>query len=130
MKPGSDNLELPGKAPPSTCFPAQPASWYLFCPERELYRGPVSKPILGKRLVAFRTASGKVSVLDAHCSHLGADLGCATVTGETIQCPFHHWHYGIDGQCTHIPALNRIPPFARQRSYPAVLRHGYLFFFN
>jgi phenylpropionate dioxygenase-like ring-hydroxylating dioxygenase large terminal subunit len=130
MKPGSDNLELAGKAPPSTCFPAHPASWYLFCHERELSRGPVSKPILGKRLVAFRTASGKVAVLDAHCSHLGADLGCGTVTGETVQCPFHHWQYAIDGQCTHIPALGRIPPFARQRSYPAVLRHGYLFFFN
>lgn len=115
--------------PPGNAFPAHPASWYLFGRAGDLEK-PHSKRILGRQLVAFRTQSGKVAVLAAHCSHLGADLGCGTVMGESIQCPFHNWKYGADGVCHHIPGTNAIPGFARQTSYPAVERHGYLFFFN
>lgn len=49
---------------------------------------------------------------------------------ETIQCPLHHWQFGVDGACTHIPATKEIPPFARQTSYPVAVRHGNLHVFN
>jgi phenylpropionate dioxygenase-like ring-hydroxylating dioxygenase large terminal subunit len=68
--------------------------------------------------------------MDARCSHLGADLGRGRVIGESIQCPFHHWEYGASGRCTRIPIRQDIPASARQRCYPAVERHGFLFFFN
>jgi nitrite reductase/ring-hydroxylating ferredoxin subunit len=120
-------------APPAEAFPTWPASWYLFGESRELRQGPVSRHLLGRQLVAFRTESGRLAVMDAQCSHLGADLGFGEVIGETIRCPFHHWHYGCDGVCTSIPSQARgqvPPPFARQRTYPVVERHGYVFFFN
>ena len=85
--------------------------------------------MLGRRLVAFRGASGKVSVLDGHCAHLGADLGEGCIVGEALRCPFHSWEYGADGRCTHIPGLADIPAFARQTAYPVQERHGYVFFF-
>ena len=66
----------------------------------------------------------------AHCSHMGADLGCGNVVGESIQCPFHNWKYGADGVCNHIPGTGSIPAFARQTLYPVEERHGYVFFFN
>ena len=118
------------QAPAGNEFPAYPASWYLFGAAQEINKGPVSKPMVGRRLVAFRTASGKIAVMDARCAHLGADLGCGQVVGETIQCPFHSWRYGADGMCTHIPATSDIPSFARLRTYPVEERHGYIFFFN
>jgi nitrite reductase/ring-hydroxylating ferredoxin subunit len=121
--------ESPGSLPAEEQFPAHPASWYLFCESEQLRRGPVSKRILGRQLVAFRTALGKVAVLDAHCAHLGADLGFGTVHGETLQCPFHHWRYGCDGLCVAGPDPDDGPP-PRLRSYPAEERHGYLFFFH
>ena len=117
-------------APPADRFPTYPAAWYLFGESSELRDRPVSKDLLGGRLVAFRTVGGKVAVLAARCSHFHADLGNGCVVGETVQCPYHHWRYGTDGQCVHIPATPAIPAFARQRSYPAVERHGLLFFFN
>lgn len=120
----------PGAAPEASAFPAVPASWYLFCESRRLQSGPFSQRILGRQLVAFRTASGRVAVMDAHCAHLGADLGCGRVVGETIQCPFHDWRYGPDGVCAFIPSSAEIPPFARLRTYPVEERHGYVFFFN
>ncbi|HUS34528.1 MAG TPA: Rieske 2Fe-2S domain-containing protein [Verrucomicrobiae bacterium] len=117
-------------APPASAFPEYPASWYLFGRASDLGDGPVSKRMLGRQLVAFRTASGKCSVLAASCSHMGADLSCGKVIGESIQCPFHNWKYAANGVCNHIPGGERIPSFARQASYAAVERHGYLFLFN
>ena len=118
------------KAPPPEAFAAYPASWYLLCESGALDRGPLTRRVLGRDLVAFRTASGTVAVLDAHCSHLGADLGRGRVIGESIQCPFHNWRYGVDGVCVEIPCTKQIPHLARQLAYPVVERHGYLFFFN
>jgi nitrite reductase/ring-hydroxylating ferredoxin subunit len=118
------------QAPPVDRFPKYPVSWYLFCTANEIRRGPVSKNFLGRRLVAYRTSAGQVVVMDARCSHLGADLGQGRVIGEAIQCPFHHWEYGPDGHCRRIPAQADIPAFARQRCYPAVERHGLVFIFN
>jgi nitrite reductase/ring-hydroxylating ferredoxin subunit len=120
----------PVQAPPAERFPTYPAAWYLFGETRELRRRPVSRNLLGRRLTAFRTVGGRVAVLDSACSHLNADLGNGQVVGETVQCPYHGWRYGTDGRCTHIPAGEPIPAFAQQRSYPAVERHGLVFFFN
>ena len=116
--------------PAADRFPAFPRSWYFFCRGRELSRKPLARDLLGRRLVAYRTTSGQAVLLDARCSHLGADLGKGTVVGDALQCPFHHWEYGPDGRCCRIPCTSEIPSFARQASFPVVERHGHVFFFN
>ncbi len=120
----------PTRPPAAEDFASYPASWYLFCESRQLKDKPFSQRILGRQLVAYRKASGQVAVMDARCAHLGADLGCGTVVGETLQCPFHNWRYGADGVCTSIPHAAEIPSFARLRTYPVAERHGSVFFFN
>ena len=117
-------------APPAEQFPAYPSSWYLFGRAREIRRRPISKTLLGRRLVCFRTDDGQLAILDARCAHLGADLSRGCVVGETIICPFHNRRYGADGRCAYIPASAEIPAFARVRSYPVVERHGFVYFFN
>jgi aminopyrrolnitrin oxygenase len=116
--------------PSRSDFAAYPSSWYLFGVVRELDRGPLSKPMLGTTLVAYRTDAGQVVIMDGHCAHMRADLGKGKVVGDGIQCPFHGWRYGPDGRCTSIPRTDAIPRHARQRTYPAVERHGLLFVFN
>ena len=118
------------QAPLPERFPAYPVSWYVFCASRDLQRGPLSRDLCGRRMVAFRTDAGRVCILDARCSHLGADLGRGCIVGEAIQCPFHQWEYGPDGECTRIPVASAIPATARQAVYPAVERHGFVFVFN
>jgi phenylpropionate dioxygenase-like ring-hydroxylating dioxygenase large terminal subunit len=117
-------------APAADRFPAWPASWYLFGESGELRKGPLSKRILGRDLVAYRTQSGRAAVMEARCAHLGADLGNGKVVGECLRCPFHEWEYGPDGRCTRVPRSESVPEFARVLSYPVVERHGLLFFFN
>jgi nitrite reductase/ring-hydroxylating ferredoxin subunit len=116
--------------PSADDLPEYPASWYLFGSARRLGLGPFSREVFGRLLVAFRTASGRLIALDGRCSHQGADLGEGCVVGEELQCAFHHWRYGSDGRCTHIPAASHILQLARQHSYPIVERHGWLFVFN
>jgi phenylpropionate dioxygenase-like ring-hydroxylating dioxygenase large terminal subunit len=96
----------------------------------ELARGPISRTLFGQRLVAWRLSSGRPAVLSAHCSHFGADLGQGRIVGDRLQCAFHNWEYAGDGQCTHIPALENIPPTARQAAWPVTERHGLVFVFN
>ena len=124
---------IPAKAvhlPDASEFPREPATWYVFCTSADLKKKPLSKRMLGRRLVAYRTDRGDVTVLDAHCTHLGADLGRGTVVGDTIRCPFHHWRYASDGRCAAAAGCERPPKSAKLRCYPAIERHGYVFFFN
>ncbi len=116
--------------PSADGIPAHPACWYLFASCSELERGPISKELLGRRLVAYRTAPGQVAVLDARCSHLGADLGRGRVVSGRLECPFHAWEYGPNGRCVCIPGVADVPPFARLQAYPAIERHGQIFYFN
>jgi nitrite reductase/ring-hydroxylating ferredoxin subunit len=118
------------QAPAADRFARYPASWYLFGESAELDARPVSKRMLGRRLVAFRTAGGKLALLQGNCAHLGADLGGGRVVGESVQCPFHGWRYGADGVCVQAPGNRTVPAFARLQTYPVSERHGYVFFFN
>ena len=62
----------------------------------------------GNDLVVFRGMNGQVSVLDAHCQHLGASLahgGCVVKDG--IQCPFHGWVWNGEGRNVRIPYESR-----------------------
>jgi nitrite reductase/ring-hydroxylating ferredoxin subunit len=111
-------------------LPLFPASWYLFGESRTIGRRPVIRNMFGRDLVAFRTESGRLAVMDARCAHFGASLGNGRIQGDTIECPYHGWRYGADGECTAIPSGCPIPEFARQRVYPLQERHGYLFVFN
>jgi phenylpropionate dioxygenase-like ring-hydroxylating dioxygenase large terminal subunit len=61
---------------------------------------------------------------------MGANLAAGQVVGECLRCPFHHWEFDIAGRCRRIPSSADIPAFARQLAFPAVERHGCLFFFN
>jgi phenylpropionate dioxygenase-like ring-hydroxylating dioxygenase large terminal subunit len=116
-------------ADPAAAFPEYPVSWYYFASAAELRRGPVSREIAGRRLVAFRTAGGRLAILAARCAHLGADLGFGCVRGEAIRCPFHHWEYDADGVCRRVPGETEVPAFARQAVHPAAERHGHVYVF-
>jgi nitrite reductase/ring-hydroxylating ferredoxin subunit len=86
--------------------------------------------MLGRQLVAFRGESGRLGMMDARCSHMGADLGCGKVEGDAVICPYHNWRYDTEGVCTRAPGVTEPPRFARQRVFPVAERHGLVFFFN
>lgn len=96
-----------------------PRGWFLIGGSEDFIAAEVY-PLryFGQDLVAFRTESQGVVVLDAYCPHLGAHLGHGgKVEGETIVCPFHAWRFDQGGVCVEIPYAKRIPDRACTRSW-------------
>ncbi|HXF60569.1 MAG TPA: Rieske (2Fe-2S) protein [Caldilineaceae bacterium] len=105
-----------------------PVSWYPLCRSSDLKPGQARRVVAwGRPWAVWRSAAGQVSALEAICSHMGADLGRGRVVGEALQCPLHHWQYGADGRCVHIPASAAIPARACQQALPCIERYGLVF---
>src|SRR4051812_41683741 len=55
-------------------FPKVPKGWYYICQSSAMTHGPVGYEVGRSKYVAFRDVSSRARVLDACCSHMGADL--------------------------------------------------------
>lgn len=107
--------------------PVYPNGWYEIMRSEELAVGSVKAVnLVGQQLAVFRGESGKVSILDAYCPHVGANLGVGgRVRGDCIQCPFHGWCFdGQTGQCTEIPYSEKVPSFAKTKVWTCVEVNG------
>ena len=93
--------------------------WFRLVDSCDLKIGQVKYiKALGRDLAVFRGHDSLVRCLDAHCIHLGANMGVGgKVVGNCLQCPFHEWEFGGDGTCTKIPYESKIPPKTKTRSY-------------
>lgn len=112
-------------------FKSAPASWYYLGSTVEIMRSPQRLELPdGQKFVGFHAPGGGFAVIDARCSHMGADLSLGCVRNGRLACPLHRWEYATDGTCEHIPSSPEIPAFARQRAFPVEVRSGHVFFFN
>jgi nitrite reductase/ring-hydroxylating ferredoxin subunit len=112
-------------------FPASPNGWFSVGEGAALAVGDV-RPVsyLERELVLFRGEDGVARVFDAHCPHLGANLGVGgRVCGDGIECPFHGWRYDGEGQLAEVPGLDR-KPRASARVWPVCERNGRIFVWN
>jgi nitrite reductase/ring-hydroxylating ferredoxin subunit len=92
-----------------------PSGWYVVATSDELKPGELlSRRYFDREIVIFRTRSGALSIIDAHCPHMGAHLGkVGTVEGETIRCGFHGFQYDVAGTC--VATAYDAPPPRRAR---------------
>lgn len=105
-----------------------PTGWYNIGWSGELAPGGVLPlKYFGQELVAFRTAAGELSVLDAFCSHLGAHLGYGgKVIDDCIVCPYHGWEWNAEGYNTKIPYQDE--PIKRpMRKWTSLEQNGMMF---
>lgn len=107
-------------------FPPYPNGWFQVAWSDEVAAGAiVSLEYFGQELVAFRGGDGAVSVLDAHCPHLGAHLGHGgRIDDGAVVCPFHGWRFDGCGRCVAVPYASRIPPKAQLRAWPVCEVNG------
>jgi phenylpropionate dioxygenase-like ring-hydroxylating dioxygenase large terminal subunit len=85
--------------------------------------------LLGEDLVAFRTGSGRVGLIDHACPHRGAPLVLARNEAEGLRCIYHGWKFSPDGRCMDLPAEPRDSPMCAQmriKAYPVRERNGVL----
>lgn len=101
-----------------------PNAWYKLCDSKDIKVGAVKEiHALGRVFAVFRAADGssKISVMDAHCPHMGANMAVGgRVVGDCLQCPFHQWEIsGMDGSVANIPYDDKIPSKAKGRVWPS-----------
>lgn len=83
---------------------ASTGEWRDLLPDADLGVTPKAMMADGRALVVWRTASGRVCVLDDDCPHQGTELSGGSVDGETLRCPKHGWAVGTDGWCDQAAA--------------------------
>jgi phenylpropionate dioxygenase-like ring-hydroxylating dioxygenase large terminal subunit len=113
-------------------FTAYPSGWFVVATTDELIAGQLLQlRYFGRELIAFRGESGKASVIDAYCPHLGAHLGYGgVIEGDCVRCPFHGWKFDGRGNCVEVPYSDRIPPKAAIQAWPTLEQDGLIFVFH
>ncbi|NRA59567.1 MAG: Rieske 2Fe-2S domain-containing protein [Psychrobium sp.] len=108
-------------------LPSFPKGWYAVAWETHINeKDIINVNLCGQKLVVFKTESGEVSVLSAHCPHLGAHLGYGgVVEKDRIRCPFHSWEFGTCGKCVKTPFINK-PVKATVRKWYHQVANGML----
>ena len=114
---------------PARRFPFPiPFGWFQVAFPDDLAPGEVTAlRYFGRDLVLWRAEGGDFHLQDAYCPHLGAHIGVGgKVDGNHVVCPFHGWKYGPDGSCANIPYSQRTNKQARLRTYPTIVRNGFV----
>ena len=105
--------------------------WYAVALAEEVSADqPYGCDFLGGRVVVYRRKSGEPVVMTARCPHMGADLALGDIVEDEIRCTYHHFCFGVGGECTSIPSEGPIPPSARIFSYPCVEHLGLIWAYN
>jgi len=119
MNAPSDRIVTPAFAANSP-LPDWPRSWYVVARSAELPAGSVrAVSIGGSEVVLFRTVSGALGAVDAHCPHMGAHLRHGTVRGEHLECALHCWRIGVDGEV--VTQTSRAVSWPVQEQYGVVM---------
>jgi phthalate 4,5-dioxygenase len=103
--------------------------WIPMLLSRELEPGGRVKRVqlLGERLIAYRTLTGRAGVLGESCPHRGASLYFGRVEETGMRCAYHGWKFGLDGQCLEMPSEPAESSFAAKvchTAYPCAERGG------
>ena len=105
-----------------------PDGWFSVGPSARLAAGQlVTRTFFGHEIVVYRSQSGRVSVVDAYCPHMGAHFAHGgTVEGEHLRCPFHGFEFDRAGVCQKTGYGSRPPSDARLFVWPSVERNGFI----
>lgn len=77
--------------------------WHPVAFAAELGDQPLAAMLLDIPLVLFRDGDRLAAAVD-RCPHRGSRLSRGWMKDGQLVCPYHGLHYGLDGQCTRIPA--------------------------
>jgi phthalate 4,5-dioxygenase oxygenase subunit len=88
---------------------------------------PVRIRLLGENLIAFRTTSGEVGLVQNACPHRGASMFFGRNEEEGLRCVYHGWKFDVTGACVDMPsepAESNFKNKVRTLAYPCRERNG------
>jgi len=92
--------------------------WYVAALSSEVGRSLLSRTLLGKRAVLYRTLAGEVVALDDRCIHRSFPLSGGVLENDTIVCGYHGFRYGAEGDLIEVPSQERCPRGLGVHRYP------------
>ena len=97
-----------------------PFGWYNICRANDMNPGTLSeKRVFGENLLLWRGEDGAYHLQENYCPHLGANIGAdGKVVGNAVECPFHGWRFGGNGNLVEIPYAPDAKTQACLRNYP------------
>ncbi len=79
--------------------------WYIACESKSLGRDrPVGTIIMNEWVALFRDANGNARAVQDACLHRNARLSKGKVKNGNLECPYHGWRYGEQGQVLAVPS--------------------------
>jgi phenylpropionate dioxygenase-like ring-hydroxylating dioxygenase large terminal subunit len=104
--------------------------WHPVAVAEDLKNLPIAIRILDEELVLFRDGSGKIGLLELHCSHRGTSLEFGQIQKKGIRCCYHAWLYDIDGKILDTPgepADSTLKDRLYHGAYPTLEYEGLVF---
>lgn len=78
-------------------------AWYVAATGVEVGRSLLSRTILGRSVLLYRTEAGEAVALQNRCGHRSFPLSEGTLEGDTVVCRYHGLRYGSRGDCVALP---------------------------
>ncbi len=88
---------------------------------------PLRVRLLGENLIAFKTTSGEVGLIQNSCPHRGASMFFGRNEEEGLRCVYHGWKFDTAGDCIDMPSEPAESNFKNKVhtvAYPCVERNG------
>jgi Rieske 2Fe-2S family protein len=88
-------------------------NWIYVC-RADTLNGPRSFRIFtigSQEILLLRDGTGQLRAFHNTCRHRGARLcneAAGTLRANSIQCPYHRWAYGLDGELLGFPAIGKV----------------------
>lgn len=101
--------------------------WYPLAFAAEIDEAPISRELLGERLVLWRVDADRIAGALDRCPHRDAALSQGWTDGGQIVCPYHGWQYADDGAVRvipQIPTLSKFPSKFVLQSVSVALDYG------
>jgi vanillate O-demethylase monooxygenase subunit len=96
--------------------------WYVAAFADEVGLSLLSRTLLERRIVLYRTGAGRAVALDDRCAHRSFPLSAGRLDGDTLVCGYHGFRYDVRGDCIEVPSQSPCPKGIGVHAYPLVER--------
>ena len=102
-------------------------AWYAAAWSHEVGRRELlARTVCNTKMVLWRQADGSIAALADACWHRLLPLSMGWLEGDEVVCRYHGLAFNGSGQCTRMPAQEKLSPSARVSSYPTVDRYRFV----
>ena len=102
-------------------------AWYVAAWSHEVgTRELLARTVCNRRIVFWRKSDDAIAALEDACWHRLLPLSLGWLERDEVVCRYHGLAFDGRGQCTRMPAQDKLNPSARVRSYPVVERFRFV----